>query len=1006
MEWVHPEDQQLILDTSRHAMETSERIKYEYRVILPQVGLRYFEASLQSVRSKQGKIGVSGTLLDITETRQSEQALRRSDERFRQLAENILEVFWLYDMTVGRIIYISPAYEIVWARTCESLYQNSKDYIESVLPEDQPILLGALEKQAQGERTEVEYRVQRPDGTLRWVWDRSFPIFDDSGTLVRTAGVATDITEEKNTAEELQVLNRELEKRVEERTLEVRQNEALYRALFEKSNDGIFLMSPQGEELRANQKALEMIGYTSEEYSQLNQSQSNMIASPEQQQDANDRFQAVLSGQHIPLYERTFVAKDGTRVEAEINLSAVRDEDGKIILVQSVVRDITERKRSEKTLRESEERYRRAISAADAVPYSLEYATNTYTFIGEGIERITGYSHDEMTPQLFDSFIQESRMSGDFSNLSADEATMLVRSGEVPGTAVWRSDFLILNKHGEKRWLSDSSVQVMDGNGNPVGSMGILQDITDRKRAEQALRESRDQLSAANAALEKASRLKDEFLASMSHELRTPLTGILGLSEALQLQAYGELNEKQLKALGHIENSGRHLLDLINDILDLSKIEAGKLEMQFEPCSVTDICNASLQLVKGMAHQKGQNIGFSMNQSSVSVRADARRLKQMLVNLLSNAVKFTPEEGQLGLEVLVSEEEHCIFFNVWDKGIGIQPEEMAKLFKPFVQVDSSLARQYAGTGLGLSLVQRMAELHGGSVKVESVYGEGSRFTIVLPWSAHGTKPLRSLTRRDTGTLGKTILIEDNLLDAEQTTRYLKELGIASVTHPVKSGALEKVIVLHPGLILLDINLPDGSGLDLLPELKADERTRDIPVVVVSVEERRKEALHLGAVGYLVKPFSQSDLRNELEKAASYTKSADPVMVISAPDSAPLVLIADDNEVILETVTDFLSAKGFRLIATRSGFELLDRAAELHPDIMLVDVQMPGMDGMETMRRVRAHSDPKVASTPMIALTALAMSGDREKCLQAGANEYMSKPVVLKQLVEQIKKLIK
>jgi signal transduction histidine kinase/CheY-like chemotaxis protein len=594
-----------------------------------------------------------------------------------------------------------------------------------------------------------------------------------------------------------------------------------------------------------------------------------MLVPVEQRADSDARFQAALCGEPMPLYERTFIAKDGHRFDVEINLSTVRDAGGAVILVQSVARDVTE-----------------------------------------------------------------------------------------------------------------------------------------RKKAEAALLVNRDKLSAANAALEKASRLKDEFLASMSHELRTPLTGVLGLSEALQYETYGPLNEKQLKALKNIESSGRHLLELINDILNLSKIEAGKLDMQFEPCSLRELCRASLLLVKGMAHQKDQSIEFEMQPEAITLRGDARHLKQMLVNLLSNAIKFTPAGGKLGLQVQASPEEHAVKLSVWDKGIGIRPEDFGKLFKPFVQLDSSLARQYSGTGLGLSLVQRMAELQGGSVQVESVPGQGSRFSIILPWSAHITQPVRNTSQRGTGSLRLILTVEDNPLDAELISHYLNELNIAAIPQPTLRGALEKAAFLQPSLILLDLHLPDGSGLDLLATLKADERTRAIPVIIVSVEELRSQAEQLGALGYLMKPFGQAELREALERAATFIRESQPETPKPASASAPLVMMVDDNELTLETIGEFLQIKGFRVIATRSGMELLERAEELHPDLILMDIQMPGLDGMETTRRLRALSDKRLASTPIIALTALAMPGDREKCLQAGANDYMSKPVPLATLAERITELLK
>ncbi len=935
------------------------------------------------------------------ERRQSERALSASNERFSQLAENIQEVFWMYDRSKKKIIYVSPAYEAIWGRSITGIYKNPDEYVENILPEDQALMLAANEKQTQGESTDIEYRVRRPDGSLRWVWDRGFPIFDKNGDLVRTAGVATDITDLKIAQQALQDLNSSLEKRVEERTAEVRQSEATYRALFENSNDGIFIMSPEGIELRANQRALDLVAYSQEEWHDISNDQ---LVVDEEREDAWQRFQAVAHGELMPLYERVFLRKDGKKVNVEINLSAVRDADGKVIIVQSVVRDITERKKIEASLRESEERYRRAISAADAVPYSLDYGSDHYTFMGEGIERLTGYTRDEMTPRLFNAFILESQYHGEMEGQSTPDVIRKVRSGELTPSGILRSDFRILAKNGEHRWLLDASVQIMGASGHATGSIGILQDVTYRKTAEEILRENRDKLSAANAALEKASRLKDEFLASMSHELRTPLTGILGLSEALQLQTHGSLNERQLKALRNIEKSGRHLLELINDILDLSKIEAGKLDLQLEPFSVVEVCQASLQLVKGMAHQKNHNIDFAINISPIMLRADARRMKQMLVNLLSNAIKFTPEGGQIGLEVEARPEENTIRFSVWDKGIGIRSEELGKLFQPFVQLDSSLERQYAGTGLGLSLVQRMAELHGGSVQLESAYGEGSRFTITLPWFQDEPDQLPDSHENDPFQIKTTLTIEDNDLAAEQITRYLNEMGIANVIQPVIHGALENVVALNPSAILLDLNLPDGSGMDLLARLKADARTHSIPVIITSVEDRHAEAYKLGAANYLVKPFNQEELRTQLAKIATL-RSDRPVMVLGKTGIAPLILVADDNELILETIGEFLIASGFRVITARSGFELLERVPELHPDIILVDIQMPGMDGFKTIRRLRTHNDARIASTPLIAITALAMSGDREHCLEAGANEYLSKPIVLKQLVKKIVQLL-
>gem|GEM_PF-820484 len=679
---------------------------------------------------------VARTLGLWVERKLSEAQLRESDERFRQLAENVQEVFWIFDLQQMRPVYVSPAYQTIWGRPVERLMENPGEMLDSIVADDQSIYLKALQAQMNGEAIDIEYRIVRPNGAMRWIWDRRTPMFDRAGKPVRSIGTASDVTAVKTARLELLDLNRTLERRVHERTSE---------------------------------------------------------------------------------------------------------------------------------------------------------------------------------------------------------------------------------------------------------------------------------LSIANLELAKASRMKDEFLSSMSHELRTPLTGILGLTETLQLGVYGEINARQEKALKNVENSGRHLLELINDILDLSKIEAGKLELQLEPCAVNEICQASLQLVKGMAQQKRLSVNFTTNVIGMTMRADGRRLKQMLVNLLSNAIKFTPEGRSVGLELQGDEANGQARLTVWDKGIGIKQEDLGKLFKPFVQVDSSLSRSFSGTGLGLSLVQRMADMHGGSVEVESEFGEGSRFTIVLPWTP-GLSMKQSTQADSAGPaklehLNRLMTIEDNLLDAEHLTYYLKTLGLENDVYGIARGAVEAAAQRRPSVILLDLQLPDGSGLDVLKDLRADPRTSAIPVLVTSVSERRSEAAALGAAGYLLKPFGLDDLRAELARISNQYLTSEPVLVIASKSEYPVIMLADDNQLILDTLTDFLRAQDYHVVAVPSGFELLDRLSSLLPDVILVDIQMPGMDGIETIRRLRALPDPALAGIPVVALTALAMTGDREKILQAGANEYLSKPVSLVQLSEMIRRLL-
>jgi signal transduction histidine kinase/CheY-like chemotaxis protein len=414
-------------------------------------------------------------------------------------------------------------------------------------------------------------------------------------------------------------------------------------------------------------------------------------------------------------------------------------------------------------------------------------------------------------------------------------------------------------------------------------ALATIVDITARKRAEaEILRlnaELERRVDERTQELERALRAKDEFLASMSHELRTPLNAILGLSESLAEHSAGPLNEKQERYIRTIRESGNHLLSLINDILDLARIEASQIVLNITEVDVKRVCQASLRMINELALKKQQQVSLEVDEAIGSIWVDERRLKQMLVNLLSNAVKFTPAGGRLGLQVLADRQEKRVMFTVWDDGIGISANDLRRLFQPFVQLDSSLAREAPGTGLGLALVAQMARLHGGSVSVESQPNDGTRFTVTLPWEpALATDP--ELRMRSTG----------------------------------KFRAIR-------------------------PEAK----------------------------------------------------------------DRPILLLIEDTKEATVMLTDYLQLAGYQVLSARDALTGMDLAKRIRPDLILMDVQLPGMDGLEATRRLR--SDPNFRTLPIIALTALAMPGDRERCLAAGVTDYVTKPVGLKNLATMIDKYL-
>ena len=530
------------------------------------------------------------------------------------------------------------------------------------------------------------------------------------------------------------------------------------------------------------------------------------------------------------------------------------------------------------------------------------------------------------------------------------------------------------------------------------GTLVITLDTSEEKQVEETLRESRD-------ALEHASRAKDELLAGMSHELRTPLNAVLGLCEALSEGVYGEVGDKQVKALKRIEESGRHLLALIGDILDLSKIEAGRLTLVTEPVSVDEVCRASLRMIQETAQKKRLSVSLQIKDGFSTLPADERRLKQILVNLLSNAVKFTPEGGSLGLDVAADEGSDGVRFTVWDTGIGVPLEHQARLFQPFVQVDSSLSRQHTGTGLGLALVRKLVELHGGGVELESEPGAGSRFSVVLP----KRRPGRSSPPRADGAQPRALIVEDSAPVAEQLARYLAEAGIDSMMHEHGDGVVELAAEQQPQLVLLDILLPAEVGWDILRELKVDPRTRHIPVVVISVLDRPDAGRALGADGYLVKPVTREALLDALVKADG-ARGQRPVLIVEpraeAQEITPArLLLAEDDETNVATVIDFLRARGHDVCVARNGREAVTLAHDARPDLILMDIQMPVLDGLGAIREIRGSAEARLRAVPIIALTALTMTGDRERCLDAGADDYLTKPVGLKRLAGVIDALL-
>ncbi|MFT3894951.1 MAG: PAS domain S-box protein [Anaerolineales bacterium] len=1003
----------------------------------------WVEGSTFALRDQNGQVdGYISINRDITDRKHAEEELQQSQERYRLISENSADVIWVLDPVAGKFTYVSPSVEKLRGFTpAEVMAQPVAD---ALTPESLKLVSDGLAEKlpgfiAKGSGTLIninEVDQPRKDGSIVHTEVTTTYAFNQLGQ-VEIVGISRDITERKKV----------------EQTL--RESEARFAKIFHSSPTGINIFRlTDGRSIDVNDTFLKIIGYSREEILQHSAAELNLFVDMEAR---NHWMKQLFAGEAVHNQDTKIRRKTGEvrDVLASLDLTELNGE--KVVLV--IATDITDRKQVEEALKRNEHVLRLFVEHSPAsiamFDRDMKYIVASHRYLIDyhlPIQDLTGRSHYEVFPEvperwkeihrrcltgaiekaeeapfprddgtmdwvrweirpwyeeagaiggiiLFSEVITERKQAEELvrnrnrmlltlhqvalqvgselrlPNLLANvlgEAQSLLNADRGGGVYLYDPDTQSLRlAHGTginrgrdgitvqigtgvaghvyqtaqpfivddyTNWEGHATILVQDPPSTVMGVplfaenkvIGVLTFIANSKfrkfkamdvqQAEmfaaqvaiaiqnaqlyhQAQNEiiertkAQDELHLLNAQLEqrviertaelqRANRAKDEFLANMSHELRTPLNTVLGLSESLLEQRKGPLNEKQAQSLELISSSGRHLLGLINDILEVSKIEAGKLLLSPTTVSVKELCESSLNFIKEMAIKKSIDVEFVNAQNIVTLHADPQRIKQILINLLMNAIKFTPEHGRVSLKVFTNEEKDKAGFSVTDTGIGIAKEDLQKLFKPFTQLDSSLARQYAGTGLGLALVQKLTDLHGGSVHIESELGKGSCFTIYLPWKT-----------------------------------------------------------------------------DLQPQT-------DLPVL----------------------------------SKASLTESDQGSSSMGSPHGRQVILLAEDNESNIITIGEYLDASGYYIVVAHDGFEAIEKAKVINPDIILMDIQMPAMNGLEAMRLLRA--DARFTNTPIIALTALAMPGDRERCLSAGADEYMSKPVSLRELTQTIKRLLR
>ncbi|MCH1929620.1 PAS domain S-box protein [Shewanella sp. A25] len=913
-----------------------------------------------------GRKQVAASIRDMTQKLAVEQKIRDSELRFRGLVTNIPSA--VYRTRIGAewvMEYVSDNIVDITGYAASQFIENrQRTFASLILEEDLPECHKQIDRAlAEQETFEVEYRIHHRDGSVRWVHEKGKASYTEEGFPLWFDGSIDDITESKLAIVELEASRKQLTSITESipcTVYQLRWISPSERSFTFLSGAAFHMLGQHREDLIENFNLIAERIFDDE--------RADIVLALTGRSD--DRLQWVR--------EFRYRHPNGSIRWMEAGASGRAEDDG-VMIWNGYIMDITSRKKIEEELEVSEAHFRAlfdgstiSIVNVDIKGVILDCNDQYCTEMGQSREELCGNSIFEVL-----SLQNKDDAKAQFKELAEGRVTE------------YRGERRFVRQNGELLWMSVNVSALFDSQGQFESAVVSMVDMTELKTLSNELMLAKEEADA-------ASKAKGDFLANMSHEIRTPMNAIIGMS---QLCLQTNLDPKQQNYVEKIERASKALLSIINDILDFSKIEAGKLDIESVPFQLDTMLEDLSDMFSEKAANKQLELLFAVAPNVPRhLFGDSLRLGQVLINLMNNAIKFT-ERGEVLLSLNLVEQQNddvVLRFSVRDSGIGLTDEQQAKLFKSFSQADTSTTRKYGGTGLGLAICKQLVELMGGTIGVESQFGHGSTFYFTVKLHISSGQKLAIAQELE----GMSILVVDDNATARDIMRTtLESMGFRVDT--VRSGeeAVTRCTQQDYAVALIDWKMPQMDGLETARQMI--NQAKNPPKILMVSAHANQDFLHqieeLELAGYISKPISPSRLLDGIMNAIGRTgvlpvrrnnETLDPKMLI--PLKGKRILLVEDNEMNIEVATEFLEQVGVILSIATNGQIALDKLGQQSFDLVLMDCQMPVMDGYQATKALRKR--PELADLPVIAMTANAMAGDKEKCIEAGMNDHVAKPI--------------